>query len=104
MSTENEMEVGEAAKEAFARKLEEQRKSNEDAERDLAERLATPVAEGEARRMAAEIGMREARLLLAREQVLGHLNEVDQQLAMCRCARAELDCRLTVPAKEEASA
>lgn len=89
-------EIDARAKEAVAAREDAVRQEAE----SLEQRLATPMTQEEAQRAAAEIDMREARLLLAREQVLGHLNEVDQQLAACRCARAEIGCRLTVPDQE----
>lgn len=97
---EKKTDMGEVARKTLAdRDNQREAEANE-----LQRRLETPIGIEEARASAARIGMREAQLSLAREQVLGHLNEIDQQLAACRCARAELDCRLTVDTGSDAAA
>lgn len=89
-------DMGEVARETIAKNREEAASADE-----LRKRLETPISEAEARKAFADIDMSEARLLLLKEQLLGQLNQVDQQLAACRCARAEVGCRLTAPAKPE---
>lgn len=92
MADKNTTDMGEVAKKTIAAEKEAAKAAEE-----LKQLLDTPISQEEARLQLAEIDMKEAQMLLLREQVLGQINQVDQQLAACRCARAEIMRRLANP-------
>lgn len=91
---ETKTDMGEVARKTIAAEQDAAKAAEE-----LKKLLDTPIGQDEARLRLADIDMKEARMLLLREQVLGQVNQVDQQLAACRCARAEIMRRLANPAE-----
>ena len=91
---EPKTDMGEVARKTIAAEQDAAKAAEE-----LKKLLDTPIGQDEARLRLADIDMKEARMLLLREQVLGQVNQVDQQLAACRCARAEIMRRLANPAE-----
>lgn len=89
---ETKTDMGEVARQTIAAEQDAAKAAEE-----LKKLLDTPIGQDEARLRLADIDMKEAQMLLLREQVLGQINQVDQQLAACRCARAEVMRRLANP-------